>query len=645
MTDSISDGLALQNIGNKQPEAFNLVSADIEQRRQSFARLSAPSWLIKEIQGRPDMINQLESVGSYVPLKLENEGSTARAFKIAFKDIPDDELLSVQEVAYRYFERNSDTFKVFRLEQDGGIVGILTPSDEIPFTDAIAGLNSFTELLSGPDKNNSVVLLSDPREQIGVTRICRNQTVIDSIEPVSLTHISWAEKSWRDGKMDDVLKDTQMLLVTPSQYELMRRNGVVLKDDDVFANEEVFPFETSRQKAKGVNYFVRGLHPEFREITKPGDGQALPDTQNISSDIVANLGPVPNEAFLEKYTSGRPGVDDWVTQLKEKGFVHIESPGGVTVVKVDISGLSRLVADQIVNPHELLRDVLVGFSSETDVFFGEESEFVISIQGDAVLMFLPMNEGDRKDKLHKLTSMLTKSSDNFTGIMEVSAGKTGKKPDVLRNVSGVKVVVVATNEPTGIDFFSGGVVRVTNADLRKNFDYYEKLASKGGFSLTYVGRDADMVDPHEIFEGKRIVEEKSTEPNKRLYRVELVRPLREDIVSREFINASEDVLSEAYLKLHKAIARMPLEILDVANSDIATAKIAYLLNTVTADERRKIIDIFAEKVDAATAAELSELAEELRVKAPTETNYKDDVERVYALLASLTDDIEDSEIV
>ncbi|HSW89810.1 MAG TPA: hypothetical protein VLH19_02965 [Patescibacteria group bacterium] len=456
-----------------------------------------------------------EDVGAQERLKKEKElflevGTDvypAYSVKISFEDFQDDDTYHrAQDLYNSFFQEHPKLGLLYatRGGKNGSLVGVVTPSEQFSLEEILKQLSLVKRNVA--TGHVLVGVCEQPEKQLLVMRLNKKQISIDAAGSTGLTYLSWAESKWRSSKT----ASSTISLVTPQdlvdadqeagQVGLVRKNARFVEKLESKNDPEVY--EAPPNKAPGKKYSVRTV--EFTddeistaiktELPKSERDVHLIDEQK-ELDFYKSAATSASMAFLDAH---KPG---WEESL---GSVEIQLENSLhVVVKIDVSGLSKLVALGLGDPGIHISRMLKNFLAPGDQIF-KDDEFLVTTAGDALVLFFPTSIEEQGTIMQKLVKLFFESSQVFLRNAEEEIHEEMLKGLGLHNLD-IKTYISLDKNPPKVRLMQGGLVSF-ETEGTVNEDKLEKLAKTGGYNLSVEFTEPlDEQKAREIFAGRPYV--------------------------------------------------------------------------------------------------------------------------------------------
>lgn len=401
------------------------------------------------------------------------------AFQLNIQGLEDDIRQTVQEEVSRFFFNNPHSGFALRIRGET-VKGFLTTDHSTSLEQRLPQVEDFIRSLEARySKARLTMFVSLMHElEVSITPMCSNHYAMDAVQAAGLTHLSWAAKAadnQEDAELQQKLRKVN-LVSSPTLralYKKLPAERVQNHPSAGFVNNLPEGFvRKAKGKADASFVIIPYEPPPASPIAKQVplvNYSSLPSGELAILNSI-NLNNLPSSSFLERHAG-----QNWAQHAEVNGFVELQITGKHLVVKLDYSGMSKLVAAGQ-EPSNFVLDIFQAIAPLIDDVT-TSSDYVLGVEGDALVLFLPKETQRENLQLGKLIREINEIfAKNVLNIARVN-----KLEGVIgEHEIGLKTVVVETEQPTTLRFYKGGVMSSENTDLNKHEDHAEKLAKKGG---------------------------------------------------------------------------------------------------------------------------------------------------------------------
>lgn len=456
--------------------------------------LAPPLWL-SELARRPEATSNLENEGHHL-MEIGTDRDPAHSFRIGIIGLDQenqDLIFQIQQETVAFFETHNKAGLAFRMEGSEAVVsGVLNPTAQYPFELCMADMAELAISLETITKEHNTINSSDaktilaiceaPERQIAAWKLAKYNTFFDLPQAVGLTNLAWALHALEEHSNE--LPTTSLLWITPKFIERIREsmNQNQVRDDFVTSLDERREFAAPKKKI-ATSMFVRNI--KYRDISRNTRSGVQTTTMREDEEVAVNLWQhgakmFPTNSFMVKIAG-----EKWANELLEKGEVSAEIDGLHLTLKIDFSGMSRLVDQGLINPGILIPTILASFSQETDNIYGEGNS-LLSIKGDAIQQHTPLIISSEEKILAQLVQQIDSACGEFPAMLENIARQFNIEKLIPELEVGIKAVAIVSKQPEQARFYRGGLASVLSKNSTSFEADAEALAKTGGFTASLV---------------------------------------------------------------------------------------------------------------------------------------------------------------
>ncbi len=606
-----------------------------QQKEALFQQLALPSWLERHL-AQPGKLQEFESTGKSL-IELGDPDNPAHAFRISFNNLDESQISQVNKQIERLFEKQSDSF--VRLAERGGsdgcVLGFIVPSKDHSLESLLEDLKDL-EAATHPvatDPHKIAILVSEaPERQLVLRQSTQKQLNIDAAQNVGLTVLSWLDKAMiQDPTLTEKLGPCTWLspqFIEENRPILGRRNDLVATLGDALS------VEAPKTKAPGTLMYARSLanltHQPLPQETSPQLETILSPSTFLASFIEKHgSASAPSVNFLDTHAPG------WEDQLTKEGFVRFAADGAHAILKLDLSGLSKLIAKGA-SPNEFMAGVLSDFIEPADAVFGAD-EYLLKTEGDAVILFIPLKDKDSAKIVTGLTQIIKTSGERFSQIIRQKSAGDNLGTPIEQQDLGMKAIIALPQSPSTVTFRRGGTWIADNSSLTPDAEAQaEKLAKQGGFTTTFIfEKPLSEAEEKSIFGALRFVKEESQD--KFTYRVEAYKSLIEQELTQLIQTLPDSAIvtaQDAYKGVDKVITTLPPESFEhTDNILLSFAKFLSFMQKLQPDIQSLVIAQLGNHFGPQTAAHLLELHQKFVASdTPPVTDGEKSINNIYRIL-------------